>query len=81
MAILCRHHSEGPVRRETRMTLRKRKQPHQLRRNSASAFDPAHDCIKVLMLHVSKGLEFLVMAMVGAGRTLCPGCTDSLRLR
>ena len=41
--------------------------PHQLRRNSSSVFDPAHDSIKVMTLHVSKGLEFPVVALVGAG--------------
>ena len=35
--------------------LRKRKLPHPLRRNSSSVFDPAHDSIKVMTLHVSKG--------------------------
>ena len=52
------------MRRETRMTLRKRKLPHQLRRRAFSVFDRAHDSIKVMTLHVSKGLEF----PVGAGR-------------
>ena len=41
--------------------LRKRKLPHQLRRNSSSVFDPAHDSIKVMTLHVSKGLEFPIV--------------------
>ncbi len=65
MAILCRHHSEMDMCAEF---LRKRKLPHQLRRNSSSVFDPAHDSIKVMTLHVSKGLEFPVVALVGAGR-------------
>ncbi len=30
-------------------------------------FDPAHDSIKVMTLHVSKGLEFPVVALMGAG--------------
>ena len=30
-------------------------------------YDPAHDSIKVMTLHVSKGLEFPVVALVGAG--------------
>ena len=53
--------------------LRKRKLPHQLRRNSSSVFDPAHDSIKVMTLHVSKGLEFPVVALVGAGRMPADG--------
>ena len=52
---------------------RKRKPPHQLRRNSSSVFDPAHDSIKVMTLHVSKGLEFPVVALVGAGRMPAEG--------
>ena len=70
MAILCRHHSEMVLCAEF---LRKRKLPHQLRRNSSSVFDPAHDSIKVMTLHVSKGLEFPVVALVGAGRMPAEG--------
>ena len=70
MAILCRHHSEIDMCAEF---LRKRKLPHQLRRNSSSVFDPAHDSIKVMTLHVSKGLEFPVVALVGAGRMPAEG--------
>lgn len=70
MAILCRHHSEMDMCAEF---LRKRKLPHQLRRNSSSVFDPAHDSIKVMTLHVSKGLEFSVVALVGAGRMPAEG--------
>jgi ATP-dependent exoDNAse (exonuclease V) beta subunit len=58
MAILCRHRRHGHVRRESELTLRKHKLPDQLRRNSSSVFDPAHDSINVMTLHVSKGLEF-----------------------
>jgi ATP-dependent exoDNAse (exonuclease V) beta subunit len=70
MAILCRHHSEMDIYAEF---LRKRKLPHQLRRNSTSVFDPAHDSIKVMTLHVSKGLEFPVVALVGTGRMPAEG--------
>jgi ATP-dependent exoDNAse (exonuclease V) beta subunit len=49
--------------------LRKRKLPHPLRRNSSSVYDPAHDSIQIMTLHVvSKGLEFPLVALVGAGR-------------
>jgi superfamily I DNA/RNA helicase len=70
MAILCRHHSKMVLRAEF---LRKRKLPQQLLRNSSSLFDPAQDSIKVMTLHVSKGLEFPVVAPVGAGRMSAEG--------
>ena len=70
MAILCRHHSEMDMCHEI---LNKRKLPHQVRRNSSSVYDPAHDSIKVMTLHVSKGLEFPVVALVGAGRMPAEG--------
>jgi ATP-dependent exoDNAse (exonuclease V) beta subunit len=70
MAILCRHRSEMDICAES---LSKRKLPHQLRRNSSSVFDPAHDSIKVMTLHVSKGLGFPVVALVGAGRMPAEG--------
>lgn len=70
MAILCRHHSEMDMCAEF---LRKRKLPHQVRRNSSSVYDPAHDSIKVMTLHVSKGLEFPVVALVGTGRMPAEG--------
>jgi ATP-dependent exoDNAse (exonuclease V) beta subunit len=53
--------------------LRKRRLPHQVRRNSSSVYDPAHDSIKVMTLHVSKGLELPVVALVGAGRMPAKG--------
>jgi len=40
--------------------------PHPLRQNLSSVFDPAHDSIQVMTLHVSKGLEFSVLALVAA---------------
>jgi ATP-dependent exoDNAse (exonuclease V) beta subunit len=36
-------------------------------------YDPAHDSIKVMTLHVSKGLEFPVVALVGAGNMPAKG--------
>ena len=53
--------------------LRKRKPPHQLRRNPSSVFNTAHDSIKVMTLHVSKGLAFPVVALVGVGRMPAAG--------
>ena len=70
MAILCRHHSELGMCAECP---RKRKLLHPLRRNSSSVFDPAHDSIQVMTLHVRKGLAFPVVALVGAGRMPAEG--------
>ena len=36
-------------------------------------FDPAHDSIKVMTLHVSKGLAIPVVALVGVGRVPAEG--------
>ncbi|MCG2654337.1 MAG: ATP-binding domain-containing protein [Hydrogenophaga sp.] len=46
--------------------------PHQERRGAGS-FDPAADTIKVLAMHASKGLEFPVVALVGAGHVPAKG--------
>ena len=46
---------------------------HQLRRSPFSLFDPAHDSIKLTTLHVSIGLGFPVVALVGAGRMPAEG--------
>ena len=69
MAILCRHHSDMDLCAEC---LRKRKLPHQVRKRSGE-FDPAHDSIKVMTLHASKGLEFPVVALVGIGHMPAEG--------
>jgi superfamily I DNA/RNA helicase len=69
MAIICRHYSEMD---ECAGVLRQRGLPHQVRKGSGS-FDPAADTIKVLTMHASKGLEFPVVALVGAGHMLAPG--------
>jgi superfamily I DNA/RNA helicase len=61
------------VRRELGLKLRKCKLPLQLCRNLSSVFDPAHDSIKVMTLHVSKGLELPVVALVGGGRMPAEG--------
>lgn len=52
--------------------LRRRGLPHQVRKG-VGTFDPAAGSIKVMTLHVSKGLEFPVVAMVGVGHMPAPG--------
>ena len=42
-------------------------------RKKTEQFDPSQDRIKVVTLHVSKGLEFPVVALVGAGRMPAEG--------
>jgi hypothetical protein len=64
MAIICRKYA---VMEECARVLRQRALPHQLRKGSGS-FDPRQDTIKILTMHVSKGLEFPVVALPGVGQ-------------
>jgi superfamily I DNA/RNA helicase len=63
MAIICRRHA---VMDECAAALRHRGIPHQVRKSSGS-FNPGDDSIKVLTMHVSKGLEFPLVALAGVG--------------
>ena len=67
MAIICRSRWVGE---ECAKVLSHRKLPHQVRKGTGS-FNPGADTIKVLTMHVSKGLEFPVVALPGIG--LMPG--------
>jgi superfamily I DNA/RNA helicase len=69
MAILCRHWADMDLCADA---LRRRGLPHQVRKG-AGTFNPAADSIKVMTLHVSKGLEFPVVAMVGVGHMPAQG--------
>ncbi|CDN88437.1 MULTISPECIES: DEAD/DEAH box helicase [Hydrogenophaga] len=69
MAVLCRHYSEMDM---CANALRQRRLPHQVRKG-AGTFDPAADSIKVMTMHVSKGLEFPVVALVGVGQMPAQG--------
>jgi hypothetical protein len=63
MAIICRHYSEME---RCAAVLHHRQLPHEVRKG-AGTFNPLADTIKILTMHVSKGLEFPVVAISGAG--------------
>ena len=63
MAIICRHYTEME---RCAAVLRHRQLPHEVRKGSGT-FHPLADTIKILTMHVSKGLEFPVVAVSGAG--------------
>ena len=77
MAILCRHHDVMDACAEA---LRRMRLPHQVRRR-AGDFDPAADTIKVMTMHVSKGLEFPLVALPGIGRMPEPGWDEAEEAR
>jgi hypothetical protein len=64
MAIICRHYAEME---RCAAVLRHRQLPHEVRKGSGT-FNPLDDTIKLLTMHVSKGLEFPVVALSGAGQ-------------
>ncbi len=65
MAVLCRHH-DGME--ECARALTRRRLPHQVRKGSGD-FRPLEDSIKVMTMHVSKGLEFPIVAVMGLGKS------------
>src|SRR5690606_23166956 len=69
MAILCRNHQDMYL---CANVLNRRGLPYQVRDKSGQ-FDPAANTIKVLTMHVSKGLEFPVVAMLGVGHMPAQG--------
>jgi len=64
MAIICRHYTEME---RCAAVLRHRQLPHEVRKGSGT-FNPLADTIKLLTMHVSKGLEFPVVALSGVGQ-------------
>jgi hypothetical protein len=69
MAILCRHHQDMYL---CANVLNRRGLPYQVR-DKTGHFDPTADTIKVLTLHASKGLEFPVVGLLGAGHMPADG--------
>jgi superfamily I DNA/RNA helicase len=64
MAVLCRDHESME---QCARALVQRKLPHRVRHRSGE-FDPLANTIKVMTMHASKGLEFPVVAVAGAGQ-------------
>ena len=64
MAIICRHYTQME---RCAAILKYRRLPHEVRKGSGT-FHPLADTIKLLTMHVSKGLEFPVVAILGAGQ-------------
>lgn len=64
MAVLCRDHESM---KQCALALSYSRLPHRVRYRSGD-FDPVADTIKVMTMHASKGLEFPVVAVTGAGK-------------
>lgn len=69
MAIICRNYTVMDI---CAHALERKRLPHQVRRKSGS-FNPTADTIKVMTMHVSKGLEFSLVALPGIGQLPTPG--------
>lgn len=69
MAIICRHYD---LMERCAEALERKRLPYQVRRKSGS-FNPKADTIKVMTMHVSKGLEFPLVALPGIGQLPTPG--------
>jgi hypothetical protein len=77
MAVICRHYSEMERCADV---LRQRKLPHEVRKGSGT-FNPLADTVKVMTMHVSKGLEFPVVALSGVGQMPGEGQDESEEAR
>jgi hypothetical protein len=72
MAIICRDHA---TMNECARALHHRKLPHQVR-HKAGDYRPGRDSITVMTMHVSKGLEFPVVAIPGVGQMPAGGADE-----
>jgi hypothetical protein len=77
MAVICRHHADLE---RCAAVLRHRQLPHEVRKG-AGTFNPLDDTIKLLTMHVSKGLEFPVVALSGVGQMPEDGQDESEEAR
>ena len=77
MAIICRHYSEME---RCAAVLRHRQLPHEVRKG-AGTYNPLADTIKLLTMHVSKGLEFPVVALSGTGQMPADGQDEAQEAR
>ena len=64
MAVICRHYTEMA---RCAAILRHRQLPHEVRKGT-NTYHPGDNTIKLLTMHVSKGLEFPVVALSGVGQ-------------
>ena len=69
MAILCRDWNTMDL---CAAALRQRQLPHHVRKK-AGDFKPGSDTIQIMTMHVSKGLEFPVVALPGVGHMPAEG--------
>lgn len=69
MAIICRDWATMDI---CANALSQRKLPHRVRKKPGD-FDPQSDTITIMTMHVSKGLEFPVVALPGVGQMPKPG--------
>lgn len=77
MAIICRHYNEME---RCSAVLRSRQLPHEVRKGSGT-YHPLDDTIKVMTMHASKGLEFPVVAVAGAGHMPADGHDEAEEAR
>lgn len=64
IAVLCRNYD---LMHECALELARRSVPHQVRQKTGQ-FDPMANSVKIMTMHVSKGLEFPVVALPGMGQ-------------
>jgi Nuclease-related domain/UvrD-like helicase C-terminal domain/AAA domain len=74
MAVFCRHHAEID---RCAAIFQHRQLPHEVVRRGSAPFRPMADTIKLLTMHVSKGLEFPVVALCGVGQMPGEGQDES----